>query len=142
MRAVHSYQLFVLACILILAVLGVMGWYGASASPLRRALPWAARDIQENVVTNGPRYELLLTATLAESDFRQYLDRTGLTPHESGRSYGGDAAAALRWAPDQSRPAWWTPTDALDDTYVNEREKNWILAKWEQGRLFVRSFNE
>jgi hypothetical protein len=140
-RAPVSYQLIVPVCALILAFLAGLGWYGARFSPLRRALPWSAREVYEQALVQPPMYEILLRARLNEAEFAEYIQRLELTPHTPDRVYEADPEVALSWQPLQEPPHWWTPAGELSDLHVWQSGQVWTFARLEDGVAYIRSFS-
>jgi hypothetical protein len=130
-----------LACLMVLnVVVAVWVYYFTTTTPLRRKLPWSASDIHEQYVDMFPDYTTYLKARLPESDFPEYIERLGLTPHQAGRTYSDDTRW-LSWDPAGRRPSWFDPSDDLSMTCVCQRGHVWTFAKHERGFVYVKSLS-
>jgi len=117
------------------------------ASPIRRALPWTAREVHEwqwnEPGLTGQDYTYLVKARISERQFDAYVDRLDLSPHSPDRDYE-HSGFSPNWDPhlpgtDQS-PVWWDPSASLDGTYVYDGGSWWIVAKWENGIVYAVSY--
>lgn len=85
----------------------------------------------------------LLRAKITEDEFYTYVNKLNLTPHTSTREYG--YGFILNWHPHEhltdDQLDWWTPTENFDSTYVYDGGSWWRYAKYEDGYIFVVSFN-
>jgi hypothetical protein len=106
----------------------------------RRLLPGDAQDVHELIHEYGflPDYTYQLKAKISDEQFRQYVERLGLTPHFAGRQYS-DVPAWLNWK--EGEADWWDPSESLDATYVEQIGETWTFAKHERGYLYLMSLN-
>ncbi len=91
----------------------------------------------------GQDYVYILSAKITEQQFLEYVDRLDMTPHTPEREYS--PGFALYWYPHElhSNEAleWWTPSRDDDGVYVYDGRSWWDYAKWENGYIYVVSYN-
>ncbi|MDC0936822.1 hypothetical protein OAS39_11090 [Pirellulales bacterium] len=103
--------------------------------PARKALPWSASDVHEELTTFGilPDHWYVLKARLSEDAFGFYVDRLHLRQWQAE-----DDSHNLNW--NCSEKPWWNPTASNSDVWFRVG-KDWALyAKHENGYVFVHSF--
>ena len=120
-------------------------------SPLRKALPPAAQDIHEWSWDEGgllaQDYDYVLKAKITQDEFDQYVRDLGLSPHTPTRQYSGgfqpDWDLSWLWRLDNNgvRPDWWSPSTDVSGTYVYDGGSLWTYAKYEDGYLYLVSYN-
>jgi hypothetical protein len=113
-------------------------------SPLRRALPTTATEVQEWQWTEegllAQDYAYQLKAKITEQEFLEYIHKLELTPHTPERKYG--LGFVLSWGIfDSPQRAWWDPSPDTTNTYVYDGGSWWTYAKWENGYIYVVSYN-
>lgn len=117
-----------------------------TASPLRKALPSTAQDIHESAWEEGgdtgQDYCYLLRAKITPAEFQQYVNKLNLTLHTPTRQYSNGFSP--NWSIScgiGKKPDWWTPLNDSSGTYVREGNSAWTYAKYENGYIFVVSYN-
>lgn len=134
-----------LSFILLFPVFIAVGIGGAvilTTTPLRRALPASAQDIHEWSQDEGGElaqdYAYLLKAKITRDEFYKYVNKIDLTLHTSSRQYS--CGFYPSWSSSKALD-WWAPSEDLQDTYVREADCSWTYAKYEDGYIYVVSFN-
>jgi len=113
-----------------------------TTTPLRKALPASARDIhewsggEEGILAQD--YMYLLKARITPDEFDAYVNRFGMTPHTPNRSYQYGFQPGWRIGQELE---WWDPSDDVSNTYVLDHSSAWTYAKYENGYLYVVSYN-
>ncbi len=145
-----------LSCILVglagLCIWGVVArmavrWavYELTAPPIRKALPFTAQDVHdwswEEGGETGQDYCYMVKAKITPEEFRQYINRFGLTLHTPTRRYSMDYSPGWNGCTFIEKPDWWTPSDDMSGTYVHDYGSAWVYAKYEGGYIFVVSYN-
>jgi len=137
---------------ILVALLGYLGWYSwyrLTTSPLRLALPRGSTEVTDLYEDFGfsPDYSYYLKAKLPSmKSFTQYCSDMNLTPHTEQRIYS-DSTTWLSWRqPCISRPpytpiAWWKPSSSLSGTFVRQGGHGWVMAKYEDGYLYVKAIS-
>lgn len=126
------------------AVIALVIWVVWPASDewiFKQELPRSAQDVWEWKHADGflPDYMDLLKARISREDFVRYVARLNLTPHSPSRKYDeGPAEVFLNWGP---RDDWWDPSLGLEGTYVDQGQDTWTFAKYENGYVYLKSFN-
>lgn len=79
---------------------------------------------------------------MKKEEFDVYVAKLGLTLHTPNRKYEEPAVPWLDWgvAPDE-KTSWWNPSPSLDSTFVDQGHDTWTFAKYENGRLYLKSLN-
>jgi len=134
--------LFILACLGGRALI-----QNIFASPLRKGLPPTATQIREwrwaEGGLTGQDYAYLLRAKITKQEFLDYVDRFDMMPHTPEREYS--CGFFLDWCPGMlhscESPEWWTPSNRSDNTYVYDGGSWWQCAQWENGYIYVVSYN-
>jgi hypothetical protein len=121
----------------------VIGWKYLNEWYFRKLLPRSASNVKEWYRTHGvlPDYAYLLKAKIPQNDFMSYIPKFEMTIHTSDRVYK-DAPRTPHW-PDhfESGKEWWDPMDDLNTTYVYQKGDEWIMAKHENGWLYLKALN-
>ena len=124
--------------------LTVWGWRILTVSPLRRALPWSASEIQEWSWSDGflPDYSYQLKARISHEHFQSYVESLKLSPHTLSRRYDQPSSPWLSWSSSPGfREQWWDPLPTLDATFVSNHGDHWTYAKYEKGYVYVKSLD-
>ncbi|MCP4422738.1 MAG: hypothetical protein GY805_39520 [Chloroflexi bacterium] len=115
-----------------------------TTSPYRKALPPTAREIREwdwdegGIIPQDSAYGL--RAKISEEEFFDYVARLNLLPYSSTKNedvFPSWNHPSLR----DEEPEWWIPTSNLENTYIFSENNLWLYAKYENGYLYVLSFN-
>lgn len=115
-------------------------------SPLRKALPSTAQDIREWYWDEGgliPQdYMYLLRAEISEQEFYEYVAQLGLMPYRAEPTNSFDFYPQWYFSPlAEEQLEWWTPTNNSEGAYIYAGESWWYYAKYENGYVYVVSFN-
>jgi hypothetical protein len=116
-----------------------------STSPLRRKLPPTAQQVQEwRWSEEGPLgqdYSYALKARITEEEFLAYVHELDMAPYSVEKGYG--YGFVLTWRPPGMPPEleWWDPSDSYETTYIYDGRSWWTYAKWENGFIYVVSYN-
>lgn len=115
-------------------------------SPFRKALPSTAQDIREWYWDEGglvPQdYIYLLRAEITEEEFHDYVKQLGLTPYIADNEYS--LGFTPYWYFSQltdEQLEWWKPTENFDGIYIFDGGSWWQYTKYENGYVYVVSFN-
>jgi hypothetical protein len=119
-------------------ILVAVAWHYLTISPFRRALPASATEIRDEALDGFPDYSYYLKAKMPREDFEPYCAAIGLSRATPERV--SDGAPWLSW---RTRPGvtWWTPSASLDATYERQEGHCWVLAKYENGEVYVTAFS-
>ena len=107
-----------------------------------RMLPKTTQEVHEWSWSDDflPHYVYLLRARVTQEEFDVYVAKLGLTLHTPSRKYEEPAEPWLDWGrgPDEKTP-WWNPSPSLQSTFVAQGHDTWTFAKYEKGRLYLKS---
>ncbi len=121
---------------------GILGAKILTTPPLRRALPASAQDIHEWSRDEGGElaqdYSYLLKAKITRDEFYQYVNKFNMTLYTPTQQYS--CGFYPGWS-SSKKPDWWTPSEDLQGTYVRAENCAWTYAKYEDGYIYVVSFN-
>jgi hypothetical protein len=110
--------------------------------PLRRALPPTAQDVHEwsweEGGLTGQDYAYCLKAKITRSEFDAYVKKFNLTSYIPNQQYSNGFYPSWRC---KDEIDWWTPSDDTSSTYVYDGGSVWTYAKYENGYVFVVSYN-
>jgi hypothetical protein len=120
-------------------VLIALIWNYTTVCYLRRALPASATEIRDEALDVFPDSAYFLKARMPQEDFEAYCMAIRLSPHYPGRVYT-DQDHWLSWS-SVHKLEWWDPSDNLDGTYVLQEGREWTMAKYENGKVYVTSFS-
>jgi hypothetical protein len=119
-------------------------WPASDEWLFHRNLPRTAEEVHEWSWSDGflSDYTYLLTARMRKEEFDAYITTLGLTLHTPNRKYEEPAVPWLDWGavPDE-KTSWWNPSPSLDSTFVDQGHDTWTYAKYENGRLYLKSLN-
>ncbi len=124
--------------------LALVIWMASPASDewvFQRKLPRYAQDVRVWKHADGflPDYMYLLRARISQDDFARYAASLNLTPHSPTRKYEeGPAEQFMDWG---RRDDWWDPSPDLAGTFVDQGQDTWTFAKYENGYVYLKSFN-
>ena len=120
-------------------VLTLTGWYLARTSPLRAALPWTARDVQDVLLTReAGRVDYLLRATVTEAEFEAFAERAGMHLMPGAPE---NLRIQQYWEAPADAPHWWNVRGVPSTTRVVTTPDGVIVATYDEGVLFARSLS-
>jgi hypothetical protein len=114
-------------------------WYWLTTSSLRRTLPWSCSDVSDLYVDMFQDYSYYLRARMPANDFARYCTNNGLALHTEQSTYTDDTMW-LSWTCGESID-WWKPSESLAGTYVSQSGHEWVLAKYEEGYIYVKAWS-
>lgn len=110
-------------------------------------MPATAQDVREWHWSEGgllPQDGMyLLRAEMSEDAFSEYVTELELEPYSPNGTYSyGFTPDWYLYSQLVDEPLdWWTPTRDDDGTYVYDADAWWIYAKYENGFIYVVTFN-
>jgi hypothetical protein len=119
-------------------------WPASDEWVFHRKLPRTAQEVHEWSWSDDflPNYAYLLTARMKKEEFDAYVTGLGLTMHTPSRKYEEPPEPWLDWGTGPSeRTPWWNPSPSLQSTFVAQSHDRWTFAKYEKGRLFLKSLH-
>ena len=121
-------------------------WWDINRTGFRKNLPWSARNIfdrewdEPGILSQD--YCILMRAEIPKAEMAEYMERINLKPVPaaiiSERPYWLDWGGCI-W--DGGNPDWWDPTSDTSGTYYWSSNSAWSYAKWENGKVYVKSYN-
>ncbi len=133
--------------IIILAVCTflIMGgcWKWLNTWGFRSKLPWSASEIYEWSREDGflPDYSYFLKAKITQEEYLKYIEELNLKKHTETSKYP-DGTLGLNWSAMSGVDRnIWNPSISLSETYVWQNGHEWVLAKHENGYLYLKALN-
>jgi hypothetical protein len=110
--------------------------------PLEKALPPSATEIRTwEGGEEGPLaqdFYFMMKARITREEFEAYVEDMEMTLHTDEREY--DFGFNPDWS-SNSDVNWWIPSPELDETYVRDDGSAWTYSKYENGFIWVVSYN-
>jgi len=126
----------VLGGLAILAIGAASVWYFVLQSPYRRALPRGATEVNETTISATGTTIVYLKARFPSDLFAGYCREMKLTPLEYEK-IRGEAMVYAKW--ESERPlGWWRPSANLVGAYWRQDDDVLVMAKHEDGFLYVK----
>lgn len=109
-------------------------------------MPSTAQNIREWYWDEGglvPQdYMYLLRAEITEEEFYEYVEQLGLRPYRDEPTNSLDFYPQWYFSPlAEEQLEWWTPTNDSKGVYIYDGGSWWKYAKYENGYVYVVSFN-
>lgn len=124
-------------------VIATGSWKWLSLWDFKKELPWGASEIYEwyQQETLLPDYVYFLRAKISQEEFFKYIKKLDLEKHTDSSSYP-DEKAGLSWAASYGVDTKvWNPSESLKETYVWQKGHEWVLAKYENGFVYLKALN-
>lgn len=108
-------------------------------NPYVSQLPDSACNIQEESIDLFPDWAYYLKAEIEADDFLPYAQALSLAPYTPDVANEEEAIWG-NWHAGPLAPDWWDPTAELSSTYLAQYGDNWVMAKYENGHLYLIEF--
>jgi len=138
--SIVSKILGVLGGIAIVAIGAALIWYFMIQTPYRRSLPpEAATDIMEETLTDSAAVSTyFLRARLKADAFPEYCSKLKFSLLSDMNAITGEARQYASWKAEKA-PSWWNPSESMLSTYYSVERRSIVLAKHENGFLYIKA---